>query len=581
MKISALILFGWLLVMHGTAQATERRLALVIGNDNYQKFAPLQNARADARAVAAKLQALGFVVSLQLDADAKTMLRAVRQFKLQIRGGDEAVFYFSGHGVQLDAANYLLPVDIVGENIDQVKDDALSLQRVLEDMREQKARFSLAIIDACRDNPFKGKERAFGGRGLAPTTAANGQMVLYSAGAGQQALDRLGPKDRNPNGVFTRVLLKEIDQPGVSIDRVLRKVRDEVVRLAKSVGHDQVPALYDQTIGDFYFRPGKGSLAHGTPPGAGAGQVPLIKAGEVVRDCAACPEMIVIPAGNFEMGSTRFDPERKTAEMPLHRVNVPAFAMGKTEVTRGQFEAFIQETGYRPSNYRTISSVNIDQEAGKADSSKRAGSECFTFENGKRENRFERDWTAPGFSQEDNHPVSCVTWLDAKAYLEWLSRKTGQRYRLPSEAEWEYAARAGTSTARFWGNDPAQACAYANVADQDFAALANNDKEVHACKDGYVYTAPVATFKPNAFGLYDFLGNVEEWVEDCWQDNYANAPSDGSPQTRPASGSGCLYVVRGGSWYDDPSEVRSAYRGHTFAGLAFSYFGFRAVRDLP
>ena len=567
------------------ASAAEKRLALVIGNDHYHNFGTLKNAGADARAVASKLKTLGFEVVLQLNLDSKATLRAVRQFKQQISGGDEAVFYFAGHGVQIEAANYLLPVDISAENIDQVKDDALALQRVLEDMREQKARFSLAIIDACRDNPFKGKGRAIGGRGLAPTTAANGQMVLYSAGAGQQALDQLHAQDRDPNGLFTRVLLKEIDQPGVSIDRVLRKVRDEVVRLAKSVGHDQVPALYDQSIGDFYFRPGKGTLVQGTPStlenGAANGAVSIFKPGEILRDCDTCPEMIVIPKGNFEMGSTSFDPERKSTELPLHRVSVPAFALGKTEVTRAQFAAFIQETGYRTSNYRTVSSVSIDIETGKADSSKRSGSECFTFENGKLEKRFDRSWTAPGFAQEDSHPVSCVTWLDAKAYLAWLSQKTGQRYRLPTEAEWEYAARAGTRTARFWGNEPAQACSFANVADQVFAAHASGEKEVHACEDGFAYTAPVARFKPNAFGVYDLLGNVEEWIEDCWQVNYANAPLDGSAQMRPASGSGCSYVVRGGSWYDDPSEVRSAHRGHTYAGLAFSYFGFRAVRDLP
>jgi hypothetical protein len=128
---------------------------------------------------------------------------------------------------------------------------------VLEDLQEQKARFTLAIIDACRDNPFKGKGRSIGGRGLQPVNPATGQMVLYSAGTGQQALDRLNDNDRDPNGLFTRILLKEIDRPGLSADRMLRKVRDQVVHLAKAVGHDQVPALYDQTIGEFYFKQGK------------------------------------------------------------------------------------------------------------------------------------------------------------------------------------------------------------------------------------------------------------------------------------------------------------------------------------
>jgi uncharacterized caspase-like protein len=208
--------------------------------------------------MAKALEAVGFKVILRTDANEKTMLEAVRTFKSQLSGGDIAVFFFSGHGVQLGSTNYLLPVDIRGDNEDQVKDESLPLQRVLEDLQEQKTKFSLAIIDACRDNPFRGKGRAIGGRGLAPTTVATGQMIIYSAGTGQQALDRLGNSDKSPNGVFTRVFLNEMNQPGVSVDRVLRNVRDKVVRLAKSVGSDQVPALYDQVVGDFYFRPPTG-----------------------------------------------------------------------------------------------------------------------------------------------------------------------------------------------------------------------------------------------------------------------------------------------------------------------------------
>jgi hypothetical protein len=148
----------------------------------------------------------------------------------------------------------LLPTDIKGDNEEQVKDEAIQLQRILDDLQERKAKFSLAIIDACRDNPFKGSGRALGGRGLAPTTAATGQMVMFSAGTGQQALDKLGQNDKDKNGLFTRILLKEMAKPGIPVDRVLRNVRTEVVRLARSVGHEQTPALYDQAIGEFYFR---------------------------------------------------------------------------------------------------------------------------------------------------------------------------------------------------------------------------------------------------------------------------------------------------------------------------------------
>jgi len=162
--------------------------------------------------------------------------------------------------VQFEGSNYLIPVDVVAQSEEQVADDSVGLQRVLDDLRDQKARFTLAIIDACRENPFKGAGRGLSRRGLAPVTAATGQMVLYSAGAGQEALDRLSPHDADPNGVFTRVFIREIKKPGVPADQILKNVRDQVVQMAKSINHEQVPALYDQSIGEFYFN-SKGAAA--------------------------------------------------------------------------------------------------------------------------------------------------------------------------------------------------------------------------------------------------------------------------------------------------------------------------------
>jgi hypothetical protein len=231
------------------------RLALVIGNDNYQHVTPLHNARSDARAVKTALKSVGFDVTLEEDVDLQRLKTALRTFKGKIAGGDQVVFYFSGHGVQFEGTNYLIPTDLVAQSAEQVMDDAVPLQRVLADMREVKARFALAIVDACRDNPFKGTGRAIGGRGLAPVTDASGEMVMYSAGAGQEALDRLGPQDNDPNGVFTRVLIREISKPGVPADQVLKHVKTQVVELAEGVHHEQVPALYDQSLGEFYFVP--------------------------------------------------------------------------------------------------------------------------------------------------------------------------------------------------------------------------------------------------------------------------------------------------------------------------------------
>ena len=230
------------------------RRALVIGNDTYKSVSKLLNAREDAKAIAASLSNVGYQVTLKLDLNEKELKAALRAFSSQVQGGDEVLFFFAGHGVQLGSANYLLPTDIGGESEAQIKDEAIQLQRVLGDMAEKKAKFMLAMIDACRDNPFTTLDRAIGGRGLAPTTAATGQMIVFSAGTGQKALDRLGNNDKNKNGVFTRTLLKEMQKPGISIDRIVKNVRNEVAELAKTVGHEQVPAIYDQVLGDFYFK---------------------------------------------------------------------------------------------------------------------------------------------------------------------------------------------------------------------------------------------------------------------------------------------------------------------------------------
>lgn len=231
--------------------------ALVIGNDSYQYVSKLDNARADSNAMAVSLANLGYQVSVKNDLNEKEMKAAIRQLKADVNSKDEVVIFYAGHGIQLGSTNYLLPIDIKADSEDQVKDDAIQLQKILDDMSEKNVKFTLALIDACRDNPFPKRGRAIGGRGLAPTTAASGQMIVFSAGSGQQAMDRLGPDDKDPNGLFTRVLLKEMYAAGTRIDNVIREVRKKVVETAKSVGHEQVPAIYDQVVGDFYFIPEK------------------------------------------------------------------------------------------------------------------------------------------------------------------------------------------------------------------------------------------------------------------------------------------------------------------------------------
>ncbi|HRZ07770.1 MAG TPA: formylglycine-generating enzyme family protein, partial [Candidatus Competibacteraceae bacterium] len=185
------------------------------------------------------------------------------------------------------------------------------------------------------------------------------------------------------------------------------------------------------------------------------------------------------------------------------------------------------------------------------------------------------NWRKPGYEQKDNYPVVCVSWNDALAYVKWLSDQTGQSYRLPTEAEWEYAARAGTTTARYWGEDPDQACRYANVGDQAAKKTFPN-WVIHECTDGVVYTAPVGSFQANAWGLKDMLGNVWEWTCSEWDEKYGGAESRCSTN----SGTTGPLAVRGGSWRTPPDWVRSADRGWLTPTDRHSFVGFRLARSL-
>lgn len=270
------------------------------------------------------------------------------------------------------------------------------------------------------------------------------------------------------------------------------------------------------------------------------------------RDCENCPEMVVVPPGNFYMGSPSFEARRQKVEDTVHHVAISnAFALGKNEVTRGQFAAFVKDANY------TI------------------GDKCWTFEDGKYAERSARSWQNPGYVQDDNHPATCVSWLDAKAYGEWLSHKTGKQYRLPSESEWEYAARGNTVVVRYQEINPDNTCDNANVTDSVAKAkISGITWEAHNCSDGYAYTAPAGSFKPNAFGLNDMIGNVWEWVEDGNHNDYKGAPTDGSAW----QGDGTWRILRGGSWSDDPQGARPAARGKAKHDLRNSTIGFRVAR---
>ncbi len=260
------------------------------------------------------------------------------------------------------------------------------------------------------------------------------------------------------------------------------------------------------------------------------------RVGEHFSDCAACPEMVVVPAGSFMMGSPESSLEGFSDEKPHHRVTIGyVFAVGVYELTFAEWDACVAAGGcggYRP------------QDGG---------------------------WG------RGSRPVINVSWENAREYVRWLSRETGEEYRLLTEAEWEYVARAGTQTERYWGESETGQCRYGNGYDRTGHAELEFPMDPASCTDGYVRTAPVGMFEPNGFGLYDVLGNVWEWTQDCWNERYWGAPADGSAWS---SGDCSLRVQRSGHWLLEPRSLRSANRFRNPAGGRANSLGFRVARTL-
>jgi uncharacterized caspase-like protein len=280
--------------------ATAARLALVIGNDRYERVTPLRNAGADAAAVATALQRVGFQTQLVRDASQRGMRDALSRFAATLAEGDDVVVFYAGHGVQLAGQNHLLPVDVPGEGEQRITQGSLPVQAMLDALQKSRVRFALLVIDACRDNPFGSGLPSALARGLVPTAVGTGQMIIYSAGSGQQALDSLGAADRNPNGVFTRVFVDEMLQSDLPVDRLLRRVRDDVVKLARGVGHEQVPAMYDQSLGDFFFRRASGPTQPGTVVASSAPIAVELVMGDGGGGGAALAEQAQVLASDLE-----------------------------------------------------------------------------------------------------------------------------------------------------------------------------------------------------------------------------------------------------------------------------------------
>jgi formylglycine-generating enzyme required for sulfatase activity len=375
-----------------------------------------------------------------------------------------------------------------------------------------------------------------------------GFRLVESSEAGEAASEFSSP--RTENGSLDPALL-----------RPSKSIRHHRLYLAPAL----VLCIIAATVSVFWYREHgnmRAALTNADPPA----QLAAAPRGAVFRDCASgCPEMIVIPPGYFMMGSARADARGTEAEeldggaqneSPQHEVAIRhPFALGRYDVTRAEYALFVKET-------------------------KRPNPEgCYTLtRTGLYVETFGANWQRPGFPQSDSDPAVCINWNDAVAYTQWLSVRTGKSYRLPTEAEWEYVARAGSAAVRPGDGSAGSDCRLFNGADEDYHAAVPGDPLYEAgCHDGYAYTSPVGHFPPNAFGLFDLQGNAVQWLADCYHPNYDGAPVDGSEWTEAQCKA---HVGRGGGWPADSRDNYFSRRGEGSTEGRWSANGFRVARGM-
>ncbi len=381
------------------------------------------------------------------------------------------------------------------------------------------------------------------------------------------------------NSPFTAQLLKALGTSDMSLREIIQSVTDQV---RKSTSNKQKPwhsKIHKPGLENEILIPKEVREWANQMNPAASQQHP-----QSFRDCEGCPDMVMVPPGRFMMGSPETEPGQfydssgGRREAPQLTVTIPqAFDMGKYEVTQAEFGLFALVSGYqagycdawiRPNNYY----LGIDFFAG---------------------NSMRFSWQYPGYAQWFDRPVTCINMPDAQAYVDWLSKKTGKKYRLPTEEEWEYAARAGTRSSRYWGDKSGCACRYANVADRSFKKRLPLRAwyQMHACDDGYYFTSPVGRFKPNQFGLYDMIGNAWEWTTSTWAfsghynfDERLKQTSEKNELLRRSQEDRKkrlekLFILKGGSWNTPPYLTRSAYRIWDNGEQRYFTYGFRVVKE--
>lgn len=477
----------------------------------------------------------------------------------ELRDGDSLIVGLAGHGVQFqgEAKSYFCPLDANLEDPDRAR--LIALSEIYEQLDKCPARQKLLLVDACRNDPQSQLSRSRDLVDLESVTRPQaepipeGILALFSCSAGQQSFEFPELK----HGVFFHHVLEawnggaDDGDKELTLDELVTFTRKRTQAFARvNLAAIQTPELKGTFAGTWVLRD--------------------LKAARLITNSIGM-QFRLIPEGEFKMGSSRAPEELARifkaqsrqfgGQQPVHRVRITRpFYMGVHEVTLQQFREFITATKYRTEAERDPkSAMGVNLATG-----------AFTVGG-------QYSWLNPGFEQTGSHPVVNVSWNDATAFCEWLSRKDGREVRLPTEAEWEYACRAGSETLFEFGDDPEQLVEVGNTADttliDKYPMLSRTSMTVKA-RDGFAFTAPVGSFRPNAFGLYDMHGNVREWCQDWFTwDYYSNSPLD--DPTGPTAGPG--RARRDGGWANPAMDCRSASRTPNIPTSVFPSQGFRVV----
>ena len=557
----------------------------MIGNKGYDlSVGALHNPHNDVALVGAALQKQGFVLlPTVLDGNRLQILGAVREFarRLSLAGdGATGFFYYSGHGAadKGTGVNYLIPIDARRPGTTTFWDSSIKLDEVLAILNQARGAAKLVVFDACR-NELQLPERVID-KGFVPIPERLGGMsIVYATSHGSVASDR-----GESSGPYAAALAAQLQKPGLDHLNFFQNVKEAVI---DATGGLQVPweshglhhrvmltgpssAKATELADAALPRPAMPDPFRNITPGSGVA--------ESDEGCPTgpCPAMVVAPRGEFLMGTDpreaaaitrgRPDLERHAKrEQPRVRVKIERpFAVSRSAITRGQFATFVAATGYKVEHG------------------------CLYDLGDRTQLAPEHSWRDPGFSQDDSHPVVCISWHDARAYASWLALVTKRRYRLLSEAEVEYVTRAATRATPqplySFGNEAIELCRHANIADQTAAAslkLESRPDTYASCSDDFVYTAPVGQLAPNAWGLKDVHGNAMTWTADCWAESHQGNPRDGRPRTGSGPEVDCeRSVIRGASWFSAPLFARSASRGRWPKADRYFMIGLRVAREI-